>query len=91
MIFESSVLYDYKGFEAPETVGFEDGHVVSTVNVDKVITQPHNNERVVCGMTNMLYVPKLTNIFVAPKISSYQPQTFQSKTTLFLEGYQIKR
>ena len=44
MIFESSVLYDYKGFEAPETVGFEDAHVVSTVNVDKVITQPHNNE-----------------------------------------------
>ena len=78
MIFESSVLYEYKGFEAPETVGFEDGHVVSTVNVDKVITQPYNNERVVCGITNMLYVPKFTNVFVASKISSCQPQTFPS-------------
>ena len=52
--------------------------MVSTIKVGKVkvITQPHNNEKVVCWITNMLYVFKLANIFVAPKISSCQPQTF---------------
>ena len=80
MIFESSVLYNYKNFKAPETVGFGDGCVVTTIKVGKVkiITQTHDNKRVICWMTDMLYVPKLTNIFVAPKISLCQAQTFPS-------------
>ena len=63
MTFESSVLHNYKDFEAPEPVGLGDGHTVSAIGVGKVkvITQLHNDKRVVCWMTNVLYVPKLTN------------------------------
>ena len=40
-----------------------DGHTVSAIGVGKVkvITQLHNGERVDCWMTDVLYVPKLTN------------------------------
>ena len=63
MTFESSVLHDYKDFEASEPVGLDDGRTVSAVGIGKVkvITQLHNGERVVCWMTDVLYVPKLTN------------------------------
>ena len=63
MTFESSVLHNYKDFEAPEPVGLGDGRTVSAIGVGKVkvITQLHNGKRVVCWMTNVLYVPKLTN------------------------------
>ena len=63
MTFESSVLHDYKDLEAPEPVGLGDGRTVSAVGIGKVkvITQLHNGERVVCWMTDVLYVPKLTN------------------------------
>ena len=63
MTFESSVFHDYKDFEAPEPVGLGDGHAVSGIGVGKVkvITQLHNGDRVVCWMTDVLYVPKLTN------------------------------
>ena len=39
------------------------GPIVSTIGVSKikVITQLHNGERVVCQMTDVLHVPKLTN------------------------------
>ena len=63
MTFESSVFHDSKDFEAPEPVGLGDGHTVSAIGVGKVkvITQLHNGDRVICWMTNVLYVPKLTN------------------------------
>ena len=63
MTFECSVLHNYKNFEAPEPVGLGDGHTVSAVGVGKVkvITQLYNGERVVCWMTDVLHVPKLTN------------------------------
>ena len=65
MTFESNVLHDYKDFETPELVGLGDGHTVSAIGVGKVkvIThsQLHNGKSVVCWMTDVLYVPKLTN------------------------------
>ena len=65
MTFESSILHAYKDFETPEPVGLGDGRTVSAIGVGKVkvITQPHNGESVVCWMTDVLYVPKLTNNF----------------------------
>ena len=61
--FESTILHDYKDFEAPEPVGLGDGHTVSAIGVGKVkvITQLHNGRSVICWMTDVLYVPKLTN------------------------------
>ena len=63
MTFESRILHTYKDFETPEPVGLEDGRKVSAIGVGKVkvTTQLHNGERVVCWMTDVLYVPKLTN------------------------------
>ena len=63
MTFESSILHAYKDFETPEPVGLGDGHTVSAIGVGevKITTQLHNGERVVCWMTDVLYVPKLTN------------------------------
>ena len=63
MTFECNVLHDYKNLEAREPVGLGDGHTISAIGVGKneVITQLHNGERVVCWMTDVLYVPKLTN------------------------------
>ena len=61
--FECSILHDYKDFKAPEPVGLGDGHTVSAIGVGKVkvITQLHNGERVICWMTDVLYIPMLTN------------------------------
>ena len=63
MTFESTILHDYKDFEAPEPVGLGDGRTVSAIGVGKVkvITQLHNGRTVVCWMTDVLYVPKFTN------------------------------
>ena len=63
MTFESNVLHDYKDFEAPKLVGLGDDYTVSAIGVGKVkvITQLHNGKSVVCWMTDVLYVPKLTN------------------------------
>ena len=63
MTFESSILHTYKDFETSEPVGLGDGRTVSAIGVGKVkvTTQLHNGERVVCWMTDVLYVPKLTN------------------------------
>ena len=63
MTFESTILHDYKDFEAPEPVGLGDGRTVSAIRVGKVkvITQLHNGRSVICWMTDVLYVPKLTN------------------------------
>ena len=74
MTFESNVVHDYKDFETPELVGLGNGHTVSAIGVDKikVIAQLHNGKSVVCGMTDMLYVPKLTNnLFSVRTCSNY--------------------
>ena len=57
MTFESTILHDYKDFEAPEPVGLGNGRTVSAIGVGKVkvIAQLHNGRSVVCWMT------KLTN------------------------------
>ena len=53
----------YKDLETPEPVGVGDGRTVSVIGIGKVkvFTQLHNGERVVCWMTDVLYVPKLIN------------------------------
>ena len=35
MTFESTILHDYKDFEAPEPVGLGDGRTVSAIGVGK--------------------------------------------------------
>ena len=63
MTFESSILHAYKDLDTPEPVGLGNGRMVSAIGVGKVkvTKQPHNGESVVCWMTNVLYVSKLTN------------------------------
>ena len=83
MTFESSVLHAYKDFETPEPVGLGDGRTVSAIGVGKVkvTTQLHNGERVVCWMTDVLYVPKLTNNLFSAHAATSKGNTVSFKHT----------
>ena len=63
MTFDISLLCDYEKFESPESVGLGDGYSVSAIGSGKVKvnTRQNKGERVVCWMTDVLYVPKLAN------------------------------
>ena len=63
MIFEKYVLHSYKEFETPEPVGLGDGRTVTALGMGKakVISQVQHGKKVVGWMTDVLYVPKLTN------------------------------
>ena len=63
MTFEKYVLHSYKEFETPEPVGLGDGRTVTALGTGKakVISQIQHGKNVVEWMTDVLYVPKLTN------------------------------
>ena len=63
MTFEKYVLHSYKEFETPEPVGLGDGRTVTALGMGKVkvISQIQHGKKVVRWMTDVLYVPKLTN------------------------------
>ena len=63
MTFQGKILYSYKEFETPEPVGLGDGHTVSALGSGKVkvVSQLYCNKKVARWMTDVLYVPKLTN------------------------------
>ena len=79
MTFQTSVLYDYKEFVTPEPVGLGDGYSILAVGSGKVkvITQ-HNGDKVVVWMTDVLYVPELTN-----NLFSVHAATSKGNTVLF--------
>ena len=72
MTFKSSVLHNYKDFEALEPVGLGDGRTVSAIGIGKVkvITQLHNGKRVVCWMTDVLYAELGVTSYFVTKLCS---------------------
>ena len=74
-------MHACKDFETPEPVGLGDGRMVSTIGIGKVkvTTQLHNGERVVCWMTDVLYVPKLTNNLFSVHVATSKGNTVSFK------------
>lgn len=60
MTFERDVLYNYREFQ---TFGLGDGRTVKAIGAGKVkiIAQLYCGKKIVGWMTDILYVPKLTN------------------------------
>ena len=63
MTFEGSVIQNYKEFDNPEPVGLGDGRTITAIGAGKVnnVSQLFHGKRVVAWITDVLYVPKLTN------------------------------
>ena len=63
MTFQINVLYDYEEYVTPEPVGLGDGYTTPTIGCGevKVTTQRGDGKKIVVWMTDVLYVPELTN------------------------------
>ena len=63
MTFQISLLHDYEEFVTPEPVGLGDGYTTSAIGCGriKVTTRRGDGKKIVVWMTDVLYVPELTN------------------------------
>ena len=63
MTFQREVLHNYTEFETPQPVGLGDGRTVEALGTGKVkvVSQLYHEKKKVGWMTDVLYVPKLTN------------------------------
>ena len=63
MTFQREILYNYRTFETPKPVGLGDGRTVEALGNGKVkvISRLYHGKKSFGWMTDVLYIPKLTN------------------------------